>query len=204
MGYWYTVLIHCSVLIHWAGIPFFFVSSLSLICLISSVLWLSCSCFLQRPLILVFPVSQCPPPQTNLKLHSIKGQMSLFSHPKEAGQCTAVLGKIKESRGALESAVGEVPTEKLLFPVMLDITVSSSPLVKAAISSLFLRLKPPQGLGRWLSMAPHHPWQQRSLLSPCLALALLSYTAAAENLVLQLPLEHLLLVEAQESTEATW
>lgn len=74
--------------------------------------------------------------------------MSLFSHPKEAGQCTAVLGKIKESRGALESAVGEVPTEKLLFPVMLDITVSSSPLVKAAISSLFLRLKPPQGLGR--------------------------------------------------------
>lgn len=63
----------------------------------------------------------------------------------------------------------------------------------------------PQGPGRELPMAPCCPQQQRSLFSPCLALALLSHIAKteAENLVLQLPLEHLLLVGAQDSTEAT-
>lgn len=50
------------------------------------------------------PVLPCT---SNLRLHSAKDKTSIFSHPKEAGQCTAALKKIKESRGVLVCPAGE-------------------------------------------------------------------------------------------------
>lgn len=186
-------------LFHLAGIPFFLPSAFSLSYLVYSALRLFWSCFLWRPLTLLFPVSQCSPPQTIWKLAALRAKCHYSATQRRQENAQLLPKRLRKAKEPLSVLLMKNQQRN-----SYSLRVSSSPLVKAAISSLFPRLKAPQGPGRWLPMAPHHPKHQRSFLSPCLPLTLLSYKATAENLVLQLPLEHRLLAEAQVDTEATW
>lgn len=74
-----------------------------------------------------------------------------------------------------------------------------APLTEAAAS------QGPDSPGRQLPRVPGCQQQQKSLLHPCLALALLSHIAAAENLVLTNTFKiTFYLLNSQDNTEATW
>lgn len=91
-------------------------------------------------------VSSSPmlPCTSDLRLHSTKDKMSVFSHLKDAGQRTAALKKIKEGRGALECPAGEMQQRNSYFWNGFPFPSSKSSWQQPA--SLSRRLQPPKAL----------------------------------------------------------